>query len=571
MTLRGTDRPLAEGYDGTLLDLDGTVHRTGTVLPGVVDALRSSRRTHGLVHVYVTNNASRTPRELVADLAAMGVETDETHVFTSAQAAARLAVAQVGVGAEVLVVGGSGVREAVAVGRAPTGRGREAGRTSSSRAGSPIWAGGSSRRARSPCSTGAFWVATNLDLTLPTSRGVAPGNGSFVHALSLASGRKPDLVAGKPEPEILIEAAAAADLSHPLVVGDRLDTDIEGANAAGLDSLLVLSGVTDAYALLAADVAQRPTYVSAGLDALLAPMPVTLVDDEGNASCGTARVGRDASGLLDLLADGEPIDVLRAACAAAWQTPGAAGLTGRSGGVDRGASNGGSVGDRRYDGRSLAVLLLPQGELMVTNALRAYLQLATGLTEVTKQKATDAAKQLSAQLGVQGDEAIATAGAVASIASQQIQTLTDDLLAAAKSNRKLLSDLVQFEVDRGATAARQARPAAARGAARCRTPPRGRDRQPDGRRTRPRPPHRPPRRPPTGPRPPTPARSPPRRRRRRPPKKAAAKTTAAKATSAERKKATAKKAPAKKTAAKKAARRRQPRRLPARDRARSRS
>ena len=116
---------------------------------------------------------------------------------------------------------------------------------------------------------GAFWVATNLDLTLPTSRGVAPGNGSFVHALSLASGRKPDLVAGKPEPAILVEAAAASRLTHPLVIGDRLDTDIQGANAAGLDSLLVLTGVTDAYALLAADVGQRPTYVSAGLDALL--------------------------------------------------------------------------------------------------------------------------------------------------------------------------------------------------------------------------------------------------------------------------------------------------------------
>ncbi len=83
------------------------------------------------MHVYVTNNASRTPHELVADLAAMGVMTDETHVFTSAQAAARLAVAQVGVGAEVLVVGGSGVREAVASvglrpvdGRWPAGRGR---------------------------------------------------------------------------------------------------------------------------------------------------------------------------------------------------------------------------------------------------------------------------------------------------------------------------------------------------------------------------------------------------------------------------------------------------------------
>jgi HAD superfamily hydrolase (TIGR01450 family) len=328
VTLRGTDRPLAEAYDGTLLDLDGTVHRTGAVLSGVVGALAQSAADFGTVHVYVTNNASRTPAELVADLAAMGVATDETHVFTSAQAAARLAVDQVGVGAEVLVVGGSGVLEAVtSVGLRPVADG---GRPDVVVQGwFPDLGWRLLAEGAFALEQGAFWVATNLDLTLPTSRGVAPGNGSFVHALSLASGRKPDLVAGKPEPAILTEAAAAAHLSRPLVVGDRLDTDIEGANAAGLDSLLVLTGVTDAYALLAADVAQRPTYVSAGLDGLLAAMPGTLVDQEGNASCGSARVARDANGQLDLLADGEPIDVLRAACGAAWQTPGTPVLTGR--------------------------------------------------------------------------------------------------------------------------------------------------------------------------------------------------------------------------------------------------
>jgi glycerol-1-phosphatase len=328
VTLRGTEQPLADLYDGTLLDLDGTVHRTGTVLPGAVDALRRSTAEHGLAHVYVTNNASRTPEELVEDLTAMGVDTDAAHVFTSAQAAARLAVEQTGVGADVLIVGGSGVHEAVvSVGLRPVvdgGRPDVVVQGWFPDLGWRLLAEGAFALQH-----GAFWVATNLDLTLPTSRGVAPGNGSFVHALSLASGRKPDLVAGKPEPAILVEAAAGSGLTHPLVVGDRLDTDIQGANAAGLDSLLVLTGVTDAYALLAADVGQRPTYVSAGLDALLAPLPATVPDDHGGFSCGDARVGPDGSGQLDLQSDGQAIDVLRAACAAAWHGPATPRLTSR--------------------------------------------------------------------------------------------------------------------------------------------------------------------------------------------------------------------------------------------------
>jgi glycerol 3-phosphatase-2 len=175
---------------------------------------------------------------------------------------------------------------------------------------------------------GLPWVASNTDGTFPAAFGVAPGHGVQVEMLRRFTGVDPQ-VAGKPERPLLDETVRRVGGRRPLMVGDRLDTDIEGANAAGLDSLLVLTGVTDAHALLAADVRQRPTYVSAGLDALLAAMPEAVVDDDGNARCGGAEVGRDADGRLDLVTDGDPIDVLRAACAAAWHTPGTVGLTGR--------------------------------------------------------------------------------------------------------------------------------------------------------------------------------------------------------------------------------------------------
>ena len=90
---------------------------------------------------------------------------------------------------------------------------------------------------------GARWVATNTDRTLPSGRGPLPGNGSLVAVLRTALGRDPDVVVGKPEPALFATAARRAGAGRTLVVGDRLDTDIEGARRAGLDSLLVLTGV----------------------------------------------------------------------------------------------------------------------------------------------------------------------------------------------------------------------------------------------------------------------------------------------------------------------------------------
>ncbi|HTY71111.1 MAG TPA: HAD-IIA family hydrolase [Actinomycetes bacterium] len=313
------DHPaLAASYDGTILDLDGTVHRSGTLIPGVLEALAESSQRYGMQHVFVTNNASRTPEELAADLHGLGIEVEADHVFTSAQAAARLLVDRVPAGSPVLAVGGSGVRAALEaagfrlVERSDTGR-----PVAVVQGWFPDLAWRLLAEGAFALAAGALWVATNLDATLPTHRGLAPGNGSFVRVLAATTGREPDLVAGKPGPGILLEAAAVLGLRRALVVGDRLDTDIEGARAAGLDSLLVLTGVTDVWQLLQAPVSRRPTYVGAGLDALLRPTSLPVIVD-GVVTCGAASVVRGSDGVLDLHAAGDRLDLLHASCVAAW-------------------------------------------------------------------------------------------------------------------------------------------------------------------------------------------------------------------------------------------------------------
>jgi ribonucleotide monophosphatase NagD (HAD superfamily) len=160
---------------------------------------------------------------------------------------------------------------------------------------------------------GALWVAGNTDATYPSTRGPLPGNGAMVAALRTATGLSP-VVVGKPEPQLHRESVERVGARRPLVVGDRLDTDVLGAVRGGADSLLVLTGVTDREELLAAPAGTRPTYVSHDLRGLLAPhLPVVLHD--GEARCGAALASwRDGSVLVEGPAD----DALRAACALAW-------------------------------------------------------------------------------------------------------------------------------------------------------------------------------------------------------------------------------------------------------------
>jgi hypothetical protein len=129
------------------------------------------------------------------------------------------------------------------------------------------------------------------------------------------------------------ESVERSHARHPLVVGDRLDTDIEGANRVGCASMLVLTGVTSGPTLLDADPGRRPTYLAAGLDGLLVPHPAPRPDAGGWTCAGWTAGGRpDGEVRLVLDGSGDPLDALRALCAAAWST-GAAGRTGSAGAV----------------------------------------------------------------------------------------------------------------------------------------------------------------------------------------------------------------------------------------------
>ncbi len=266
---------------------------------------------------YVTNNASRTPHAIAAQLVAMGVPASAGDIVTSAQAAAHLLADKLPAGAAVLVVGGAGLRQAV----------RERGlRPVTSAAAMPraVAQGyapgidyGLLAEAALALNAGAWYVLSNADPTLPTPRGAQPGNGSLAQVLIHATGRQP-VVAGKPEPPLHAESVQRVGAKRPLVVGDRLDTDIEGAFRGGADSLLVLTGVTRPAELLLAPPEHRPSYVAADLAGLNESHP-EIVRDGGGFSCGgwTAATG-SGEAWLGLSGTGDWIDGLRALCAAAW-------------------------------------------------------------------------------------------------------------------------------------------------------------------------------------------------------------------------------------------------------------
>ncbi len=317
--------PLCTAYDTALLDLDGVVYIGGTAVEHAADALAAAR-VRGMRLAYVTNNASRTPAVVAARLTAMGVPADPADVVTSAQAVARLVAERVPPGARVLAVGAEGLYEPL----------RERGLRIVESAdddpaavvqgyGGPGMPWERLNEAAFAVQRGVPWFASNADLTIPTPRGIAPGNGAALAVVRLVTGAEPQ-VAGKPRPPMHRETVIRTGARRPLVVGDRLDTDIEGAYNGGVDALLVLTGVTGAAELLAAPPRHRPAYVAADLRALAAGQPEVAVarGDRGGGEGVAARCGgwtaavRGADPRLALDGEGQPFDGLRALCAAAW-------------------------------------------------------------------------------------------------------------------------------------------------------------------------------------------------------------------------------------------------------------
>ncbi|MCX4867960.1 HAD hydrolase-like protein [Streptomyces sp. NBC_00257] len=311
----GSSTALNEAYDTALLDLDGVVYAGGHAIVHAVDSLGEAR-DGGMHLAYVTNNALRTPAAVAAHLTELGVPAEPADVITSAQAVARLMADQLPAGARVLVVGGEGLRVALRErGLVPVESADDEPVAVAQGYGGPDMAWGRFAEAAYAIARGVPWFASNTDLTIPSARGIAPGNGAAVEVVRIATGAEPQ-VAGKPLPPMHRETVLRTGAERPLVVGDRLDTDIEGAFNGGVDSLLVLTGVTDAAQLVAAPPEHRPTYVDADLRGLLTGQPEVTESGEG-FGCGgwTASVRGDE---LVLAGDGDVLDGLRALCGAAW-------------------------------------------------------------------------------------------------------------------------------------------------------------------------------------------------------------------------------------------------------------
>ena len=342
--LSGTPVAAAERFDVALLDLDGVVYRGEDAVPYAAEAIAAAGR-RGMRSAYVTNNALRTPEAVAARLSGFGVPASPDEVITSAQAAAHLLAERLAPGAAVLVVGGEGLRAAVlAEGLRPV--------SSADDRPQAVVQGFDPELTYARLAEGALavragvpWVASNADLTVPTERGIAPGNGSLVAMIRAATGAEP-LVTGKPEPAMHAESVRRSRARRPIIVGDRLDTDIEAGTRSGTPTLLVLTGVTSGRELLAAEPAHRPTLLAADLRGLLRPHPAAEVLPEGAARCGawtchvdsdgTLRwrqlaagrpgppaggppdIGRGRAGLDDDGLEDDGLDALRAACVAAW-------------------------------------------------------------------------------------------------------------------------------------------------------------------------------------------------------------------------------------------------------------
>jgi glycerol-1-phosphatase len=307
---------LAQQYDCLLLDLDGTVFRGHELTEGAADSLD---KTPGR-KLFVTNNASRSADEVADHLRDIGLPATADDVVTSAQSAAHVLATQLEAASRVLVVGTDALADEIAaVGLRPV-------RLFDDRPHAVVQGHSTETcwvnlaEAALAIRAGALWVAANIDATLPTERGLLPGNGSMVAALKAATDAEPQ-VAGKPSPTLIKDALARGDFRAPLVVGDRLDTDIAGANAAELPSLMVLCGVNSARDAVHAVCEQRATYIGCDLRSLhqdaevlaVAPQPAWHVET-GDMSV-TVSAGRDDDASDDL-------SIVRAVANAVWALDG---------------------------------------------------------------------------------------------------------------------------------------------------------------------------------------------------------------------------------------------------------
>lgn len=271
--------PLADRFDGLLIDLDGVVWVGREPVPGSVEALRALLDA-GKRIVFVTNNPGRLPEVYAERLQGLGVEVSPEQIITAGVVVARLAGEAAGEGGSAFVLGGTPLKEMVAATGARLLEGEEA-----EEADVVVVSGhkefdyGELRTAKFALDHGARLFATSHDPTMPFPGGELPGTGAVLAAVEVASGKQAT-IAGKPERhlfELAIESIRGSFRTDGVqkeprdgqlaMVGDRISSDIDGGRAAGLETVLVLSGTTSRAEAEAADPA--PDHVVDDLAALL--------------------------------------------------------------------------------------------------------------------------------------------------------------------------------------------------------------------------------------------------------------------------------------------------------------
>lgn len=318
--LNAATEPLAAAYDLALLDLDGVVyllHQPIREAAATVAALPDLN----CEPVFVTNNASRSPETVAEVLGGMDIPAKPDEVLTSAQVVAAAIAERIGSGGKVLSTGSPALYDAVeAAGLTVTHEPREAQAVAFGYTPETTWR--DLAAVTIAAREGAFWAVANLDATLPTPDGPLPGMGALAQTIATALGRGPDLVAGKPQEPIFRAALARRPGGRAIMVGDRPDSDIEGANRVGIDSLLVFTGVVSPKDALRLAPERRPTHLGWSLAALTETHPEPQWNAEGDTvTCGgwTAYLDRDTgSGGVRLDGEGSELDGWRALCELTW-------------------------------------------------------------------------------------------------------------------------------------------------------------------------------------------------------------------------------------------------------------
>ena len=258
--------PLADRFDGLLVDLDGVVWIGREPVTGSPEALRALLET-GKRIVFVTNNPGRLPEAYAERLRELGVAVGPEQIVTAGMVAARLAGEAAGEGGSAFVIGASALKEMVAATGARLLEGDEG-----EAADAVVVSGhkgfdyGELRTAKFALDRGARLFATSHDPTMPFPGGELPGTGAVLAAVEVASGQQAT-IAGKPERHLFEMAIEAAGGGRLAMVGDRISSDVDGGRAAGLETVLVLSGTSSQEQAEAAD--PPPDHVLPDLAALL--------------------------------------------------------------------------------------------------------------------------------------------------------------------------------------------------------------------------------------------------------------------------------------------------------------